>query len=94
MLDEKAYELIRSWRRGEINGNQFDYRLQLLGVTEAYCRSVTKEKDAECIRAVVKEAAVLAFGTMLFVSFIFKSGDLRLVEKRENQRYIMNIIRI
>jgi len=64
--DDKAYELIRSWRRGEINGNQFDFKLNFLGMSESHCLSIAKKRDAEDATMIIKEiiimVAILYFG--------------------------------
>jgi len=90
MLEEKAYDLVRSWRRGDINGNQFDYRLEMLGVTETFCYSVARERDAEYLKEVIREAAILSLtATIITCCFILKGADLRVTENRESQRHSM-----
>lgn len=67
MLEDRAYNLIRRWRRGEINGNQFDYNLALLGVSEEFCYSVTKARDTADLRALARETALLAGAMMIML---------------------------
>jgi hypothetical protein len=57
--DDKAYELIRSWRRGEINGNQFDFRLNFLGLSESHCLSIAKRRDSENMTMIIKEVIIM-----------------------------------
>jgi len=58
-MEDQAYNLIRRWRRGEINGNQFDYNLAMLGVSEDFCYGVARTRDVAELKAIAKETIVL-----------------------------------
>ena len=67
MLEDKAYNLVRKWRRGEINGNQFDFNLVTLGVSEEFCYGVAKVRDFEDLRLLAKETVILASICMIMI---------------------------
>ena len=72
-VEEKAYQLGRAWRRGEINGYQFDWRLSNLGVTDDFVSSVVHLRDREDLKVIIKEFCVAIFVLLIFSSIVVVS---------------------